>query len=495
MMVILTIESGQMTGHRVWLNVGQSITIGRDAMSDWPVPSDNELSRKHLSVECQAEQVVVQDLDSLNGVFVNEIQTKEQVVANGDWIRVGNTCLRVEIKDDRQEPQLVVERSTIRDIDALDLEETNVSREPSALSSVVPAAVEDVDQDLQSVNAIVVDYSHEASKRTIWLRPGESLNFGRTDDSDVAVGDPQMSGTHFRLQCDLHECSLRDLKSRNGLFLNELQVRDGARIYNGDTIVAGSTRFSITIDGGRKPPASELRTAYLDERIRKGRQINANFATYMKQDCPTDLTEFADLEGQPPATEVFRRIAKHLQPLLLIDPTRIETVYEVIPGEDTKPLLTWMPDATDFSPRIYLPSDPTRFADVVNSFWGLDGMVCLFCDKHSSETFERLSQLTKMTMPNASEAERPESEQPEQPALYAYYWPSVISVILANDSQFSQELFQDVEAVMVEADDTGAWKIFAKSGFEENLQKIGLQARAVTEEPSPENEPQEVTSE
>lgn len=470
MMVILTIESGQLIGHRVWLNVGQSVTVGRDTMSDWPVSSDSELSRKHLQVDCHADQILVRDLDSLNGTFVNEVRIKEHALQNGDWIRAGSTCLRVEIKDARPEMQLEVARSSVQEVESLSLEETDI-RKVASYSSVVPAAVEEIDRDIATVRTVVVDFTHNGSKRTIWLRPGETLSFGRTDKADVATADSHMSGLHFQIACDSNECSVRDLNSRNGLFLNELQVRDGARIYDGDLVDAGSIRFSITVDGGRKPPATEFRTAFLEEQTRKGRQIDANFATYVRTDCASGLAAFCDLEGQPPASEVFRRIAKKLQPLLIIDPGKIESIYDVIAEDDTTSLVTWTPEAADFSPRIYIPPDPNLIADRLDSFWGADGMVCLFADEHSSESIHELGQLTKRTLP-----QRDDAEFPPQPILFAYYWPNVISILLEHDVDFSKNLFAQIEAVMIEADGDGAWKMFADSEFENNLSQIGLRA-------------------
>jgi hypothetical protein len=86
----------------------------------------------------------------------------------------------------------------------------------------------------------------------ILLAPGESLRVGRTTKADIAItDDPTMSGVHFLIAYSGESTTVRDLESRNGLFVNGKQVIE-ATVQSGDQIRAGRTSFGLsleTVDG------------------------------------------------------------------------------------------------------------------------------------------------------------------------------------------------------------------------------------------------------
>ena len=85
--------------------------------------------------------------------------------------------------------------------------------------------------------------------RKTWLRSGQLLEVGRSDQADVAVPhDGYMSGFHFAVQCEASVCRLRDLGSKGGTFVNDQQVTE-ALLEHGDRITAGKTVFQVEIEG------------------------------------------------------------------------------------------------------------------------------------------------------------------------------------------------------------------------------------------------------
>jgi pSer/pThr/pTyr-binding forkhead associated (FHA) protein len=85
--------------------------------------------------------------------------------------------------------------------------------------------------------------------RRVWLRPGQVLTVGRTDESDFAVPlDAYLSGVHFSLQCEHSNCRLRALSTRSGTYLNGERVTE-AQLRDRDEIVAGQTTFAVTVEG------------------------------------------------------------------------------------------------------------------------------------------------------------------------------------------------------------------------------------------------------
>lgn len=80
------------------------------------------------------------------------------------------------------------------------------------------------------------------------LAPEESLRVGRTSKADIAItDDPTMSGVHFLIEYLGEAVRVRDLESRNGLFVNGQQVIEAA-VQTGDQIRAGRTFFSVALD-------------------------------------------------------------------------------------------------------------------------------------------------------------------------------------------------------------------------------------------------------
>jgi two-component system, NtrC family, sensor kinase len=68
------------------------VTIGRGA-SNVVQLHDTEISREHVELRRQGDVVVVRDLNSSNGTFVNGRPVKEQELASGDQLQLGRTLL------------------------------------------------------------------------------------------------------------------------------------------------------------------------------------------------------------------------------------------------------------------------------------------------------------------------------------------------------------------------------------------------------------------
>jgi pSer/pThr/pTyr-binding forkhead associated (FHA) protein len=82
----------------------------------------------------------------------------------------------------------------------------------------------------------------------VLLGPEESLRIGRTSHADIAItDDPTMSGVHFIIEYLGEAVRVRDLESRNGLFVNGQQVIEAA-VQTGDQIRAGRTFFSVALE-------------------------------------------------------------------------------------------------------------------------------------------------------------------------------------------------------------------------------------------------------
>ena len=73
--------------------------IGRDPGNAVAV-NDPLVSRRHCSIRNSGNEVQVEDLQSLNGTFVNDEPTREKTLAHGDRIKVGSSQFIFMVRDD-----------------------------------------------------------------------------------------------------------------------------------------------------------------------------------------------------------------------------------------------------------------------------------------------------------------------------------------------------------------------------------------------------------
>lgn len=84
-------------GKRRDIDVPVGVTVlGRGAECGLRVPSDN-VSRNHCQVTVKPDGVLLKDLGSSNGTFVNDRRITEQSLKPGDLVRVGPITFTVQI--------------------------------------------------------------------------------------------------------------------------------------------------------------------------------------------------------------------------------------------------------------------------------------------------------------------------------------------------------------------------------------------------------------
>lgn len=86
-----------------------------------------------------------------------------------------------------------------------------------------------------------------SSGKRIRVPAGRSVRVGRGSQSDISFPkDGYLSAAHFSLECDGTTCSVNDLSSRNGTFVNDKKV-DKSLLRDGDIIIAGSTVLAVRL--------------------------------------------------------------------------------------------------------------------------------------------------------------------------------------------------------------------------------------------------------
>lgn len=94
-MAKLVVLSEGMTGQAYELKVDKT-TIGRVDDNTFPIPHPS-VSSHHCEVLLRGNDVVIKDLNSTNGTFINNQQiTTESVLKIGQILRLGNVEIRLE---------------------------------------------------------------------------------------------------------------------------------------------------------------------------------------------------------------------------------------------------------------------------------------------------------------------------------------------------------------------------------------------------------------
>lgn len=92
----LRVFSGPQKGQIYPIPARGQVVFGRGEVAQ-VVVIDQRMSRQHFEVAHKPEGLVVTDLKSSNGTFVNKKQIQTAVLAQGDWVQAGNTLFQVQL--------------------------------------------------------------------------------------------------------------------------------------------------------------------------------------------------------------------------------------------------------------------------------------------------------------------------------------------------------------------------------------------------------------
>ena len=97
----LIILNGTLESTTASLSDSDVFTIGRAVKNQLAIP-DYGLSREHALIRPTADGFMLEDLDSHNGTFVNDVPTKKSLLKHGDRIRVAQTFLLFLTEEENQ---------------------------------------------------------------------------------------------------------------------------------------------------------------------------------------------------------------------------------------------------------------------------------------------------------------------------------------------------------------------------------------------------------
>ena len=185
-----------------------TLTVGRAKECGIAI-ADTRLSRRHAELRCLGSKVVLADLGSVNGTFVNGTRIEqERPLQAGDRVRVGPFEFLFETVAPPQED--VPERPTI------------VMDEPSALPKL------EVSGGPQ--RGCSFDLTRE---RTVVGRAGQGQQW------DIMLQDRAVSRPHAEILRQGDGFLVKDLGSANGTLVNGTRLSEPHRLSDGDAITFG----------------------------------------------------------------------------------------------------------------------------------------------------------------------------------------------------------------------------------------------------------------
>src|SRR4051812_29648482 len=104
----IRVKNGKQKGKVLSLNGQERLLIGRDNSCGLQI-LDQGVSREHAEIFRVGEMVFIRDLGSRNGSFVNDERIEEELLREGDVVRVGNTQLLFESAKEAREGDLEFE--------------------------------------------------------------------------------------------------------------------------------------------------------------------------------------------------------------------------------------------------------------------------------------------------------------------------------------------------------------------------------------------------
>ncbi len=241
----LLVDSGPAAGTRIELG-DDPLVIGRETGAEGSLGSDPELSRAHARISKVDGRLLIEDLGSSNGTFVNDSRIEAPTeLERGDTVTVGGTTLRIEGAPERETTAVGLAASDVTILGAAPPIEA-----PSAVGS---------EPELRVVAG--------RSTGTVIPVSGGPVMLGRAVDGPGGLaGDSELSREHARVTRTNGALLVEDLGSTNGTFVNGHRITEPTTVSPGDAIWLGTSTLMVATPTGEEaeePPAPSAESGLL----------------------------------------------------------------------------------------------------------------------------------------------------------------------------------------------------------------------------------------
>lgn len=228
---------------------GSRVVIGRGSGSDVRLP-DPSVSTRHATIRANGNDYAIVDEGSTNGTWVGGVKLLPQsprVVKSGDLVRVGRVWLELMIGQRAPTPDLGL---ATRDL----------------AFALVQRAMDAVGDD--TVAKVRVAEGPDIGEELRLVEEGRAYVVGRAETCDLPLADADASREHAVIARRGGQILLRDLGSRNGVFLGDARLApDRDVVWRAPTMA----RIGITVLALDEPVSAALAEleAAADEAMRE----------------------------------------------------------------------------------------------------------------------------------------------------------------------------------------------------------------------------------
>lgn len=218
--------AGKYKGSELLLEDGQEVMVGRYGDVDL-VLAEDMVSRQHARISLQDSRIVIEDLGSTNGTFVNGEKIRKEILKEGDRILIGTNILKV------------------------------VSVEPGAPSAVKPGA--DAPQPMNVFEQTRALSGDPDSNANITMTDVNATMTARVEDAPSSVRSRAGTGRSMSGAIDEfplpYLLQLLESSQKSGLLTVRSDTEGVAKIY----LRKGIVIFATMVDMEELPP---LKVAY-----------------------------------------------------------------------------------------------------------------------------------------------------------------------------------------------------------------------------------------
>ena len=204
-------------------SVADRTTLGRYYENDI-VLDDNLVSRHHCVLIRKGSSVFVKDLDSSNGIFVNDQAVLESELVDGDRLKVGFIELTVVIVD--------------RAVEQKDIKPTfnSVIFDPYFCKKIVGIHVS----------------CERLPEKEYFLECNSVSTMGRMNFCNIPINDVYVSRNNTTIDVRDHRVMIADVSSKNGTYVNGKRIIN-SELKDGDSFnIAGEFDFRATFEYDQK---------------------------------------------------------------------------------------------------------------------------------------------------------------------------------------------------------------------------------------------------
>ncbi len=153
---------------------------------------------------------------------------------------------------------------------------------------------------------------------------GEPLSIGRSREADIPLLDDKVSRVHCGIRLSDGDFYLKDVKSRNGTFVNGQRVEDTVKLKPGDRIQVGSTVFVLESASEKEDAAKGI------ESVQSSMADGKGYTTILKE----IVEDIAPAAEEKPAPKPAGKPAIKISPAVKIS---ANPKAEPAPKADDKP--------------------------------------------------------------------------------------------------------------------------------------------------------------